>query len=125
MRLARANKATKIASAGSNGGWSCALNMARIQIPEPTVTKMTTATGARNRQHSGTVTSSRNAAWTATGPGNVVLFPSEDRLPFCAMSTAPRAMMASGTSHQETADHSRSTRSMPARYARPRLSASP
>ena len=68
VRLARANKATKIASAGSNGGWSWAVNMARIQTPELAVTRMTTATGARNRQHSGTVTSSRNPAWTATGP---------------------------------------------------------
>jgi hypothetical protein len=124
VRLARANNAVKIASAGSNGGWSLALNMARNQIPEPTVTRMRTAVGARNRQQSGTVTRSRNAAWTATGPRNVVLLPSEDRLPFCAMSTAPRARMASGISHQETADHSRSMRSIPARYARLRRPAS-
>ena len=117
-RLARANTATRIASHGSNGGWAFGLNMVTIQAPEQAVTKMATATGARNRQHSGTVTSSRNPAWAATGPGKVTLLAAEDRLPFCARLTAPRAMMASGTSHQETADHSRSTRSMPGRYAR-------
>ena len=49
VRLARANTATKIAGAGSNGGWSFGLNMVRIQAPELAVTRMTTATGARNR----------------------------------------------------------------------------
>lgn len=124
-RLARANRATMIARPGSNGGWSAQLNMVRIQAPVAAVTTMATVAGARNRQHSGTVTSSRNAACTATGPGNVTVPPSEDRLPCCARSTAPSATMASGTSHQETADHSRKARSMAATYAAAADPASP
>ena len=118
--------ATSIASQGSTGGWTFALNMTRIQAAAATVTTIATVAGARNRQHSGTVTSSRNPACAATGPGNVTLPPElEDMLPFCARSTAPKTTMASGTSHQETADHSRSRRFMPGPYARPRAGASP
>ena len=107
------------------GGWAFALNMTRTQAAAATVTTIATVAGARNRQHSGTVTSSRKTACAATGPGNVTVLPSDDMLPFCARSTAPKTTMASGTSHQETADHSRSTRFMPGPYARPRAGASP
>ena len=71
------------------------------------------------------MTTSRKTACAATGPGNVTLLPSDDLLPFCARSTAPKTTMASGTSHQETADDSRSARFMPATYACPNAGASP
>lgn len=117
--------ATSIASQGSMGPWTFALNKARSQAAAATVTTTATVPGARNRQHSGTVTSGRKPACTATGPGNVTFPPCEDKVPFCARSTAPNTRMARGTSHQETADHSRSARFMPRTYARPRAGASP